>query len=114
MTDIENYHNWLRDAHAMEKQAEVILIAAIRRSENYPPLRTRLEQHLYETRRQLSSLQDIIARNHISRSALQDAMSRVAALGQSIGMMLPGDEVIKVIITAYVLRNSRSPAIPPY
>ncbi len=29
-------------------------------------------------------------------------MSRVAALGQSIGMMLPGDEVIKVIITAYV------------
>ncbi|MHC7911489.1 ferritin-like domain-containing protein, partial [Klebsiella pneumoniae] len=21
MTDIENYHNWLRDAHAMEKQA---------------------------------------------------------------------------------------------
>ena len=72
MTDIENYHNWLRDAHAMEKQAEVILIAAIRRSENYPPLRTRLEQHLYETRRQLSSLQDIIARNHISRSALQD------------------------------------------
>lgn len=43
MTDIENYHNWLRDAHAMEKQAEVILIAAIRRSENYPPLRTRLE-----------------------------------------------------------------------
>ena len=46
MTDIENYHNWLRDAHAMEKQAEVILIAAIRRSENYPPLRTRLEQHV--------------------------------------------------------------------
>lgn len=69
MTDIENYHNWLRDAHAMEKQAEVILIAAIRRSENYPPLRTRLEQHLYETRRQLSSLQDIIARNHISLRA---------------------------------------------
>ncbi len=21
MTDIENYHNWLRDVHAMEKQA---------------------------------------------------------------------------------------------
>ncbi len=33
MTDIENYHNWLRDAHAMEKQAEVILITATRRSE---------------------------------------------------------------------------------
>lgn len=27
MTDIENYHNWLRDAHAMEKQAESLLVA---------------------------------------------------------------------------------------
>lgn len=26
MTDSENYHNWLRDAHAMEKQAESLLI----------------------------------------------------------------------------------------
>lgn len=26
MTDIENYHNWLRDAHAMEKQAESLLV----------------------------------------------------------------------------------------
>ena len=31
MTDIENYHNWLRDAHAMEKQAESLLVATIRR-----------------------------------------------------------------------------------
>lgn len=54
MTDIENYHNWLRDAHAMEKQAESLLVATIRRLDNEPQLRTRLEQHLYETRRQLS------------------------------------------------------------
>ncbi|HBQ2084748.1 TPA: ferritin-like domain-containing protein [Klebsiella pneumoniae] len=105
MTDIENYHNWLRDAHAMEKQAESLLVATIRRLDNEPQLRTRLEQHLYETRRQLSALQDIIARNHISRSALKDAMRRVAALGQTIGIMLPGDEVIKVIITAYVFAH---------
>lgn len=105
MTDIENYHNWLRDAHAMEKQVESLLVATIRRLDNEPQLRTRLEQHLYETRRQLSALQDIIARNHISRSALKDAMSRVAALGQTIGIMLPGDEVIKVIITAYVFAH---------
>lgn len=105
MTDSENYHNWLRDAHAMEKQAESLLMATIRRLDNEPQLRTRLEQHLYETRRQLSALQDLIARNHISRSALKDAMSRVAALGQTIGIMLPGDELIKLIITAYVFAH---------
>ncbi|CDL64188.1 Protein yciE [Klebsiella pneumoniae IS39] len=38
----------------------------------------------------------------------------MAALGQTIGIMLPGDEVIKVIITAYVLPILRSPAIPLY
>lgn len=42
MTDIENYHNWLRDAHAMEKQAESLLVATIRRLDNEPQLRTRL------------------------------------------------------------------------
>ena len=94
MTDIENYHNWLRDAHAMEKQAESLLVATIRRLDNEPQLRTRLEQHLYETRRQLSALQDIIARNHISRSALKDAMSRVAALGQTIGIIHPFREIM--------------------
>jgi hypothetical protein len=36
MTDIENYHNWLRDAHAMEKQAESLLVATIRRLDNEP------------------------------------------------------------------------------
>ena len=41
MTDIENYHNWLRDAHAMEKQAESLLVATIRRLDNEPQLRTR-------------------------------------------------------------------------
>ncbi len=42
MTDIENYHNWLRDAHAMEKQAESLLVATIRRLDNEPQLRTRM------------------------------------------------------------------------
>ncbi|WP_316422181.1 DUF892 family protein, partial [Klebsiella pneumoniae] len=51
-----------------------VIITAYVFAHNEPQLRTRLEQHLYETRRQLSALQDIIARNHISRSALKDAM----------------------------------------
>ena len=105
MNHVEHYHDWLRDAHAMEKQAESLLVATIRRLDNEPQLRTRLEQHLYETRRQLSALQDIIARNHISRSALKDAMSRVAALGQTIGGMFPSDEIVKGSISGYVFEQ---------
>lgn len=46
MTDIENYHDWLRDAHAMEKQAESMLESMVKRIDSYPELCTRLEQHL--------------------------------------------------------------------
>ncbi len=71
MTDIENYHDWLRDAHAMEKQAESMLESMVKRIDSYPELCTRLEQHLFETRRQITVLDDIIARNNISRSVLK-------------------------------------------
>jgi ferritin-like metal-binding protein YciE len=37
---------WLRDAHAMEKQAEQMLSKQISRLEHYPDLRRKLEEHL--------------------------------------------------------------------
>ena len=43
MTDIENYHDWLRDAHAMEKQAESMLESMVKRIDSYPEFCTRLE-----------------------------------------------------------------------
>lgn len=43
MTNQENYHDWLRDAHAMEKQAESMLEAMAKRIDNYPDLRARIE-----------------------------------------------------------------------
>lgn len=105
MTDIENYHDWLRDAHAMEKQAESMLESMVKRTDSYPELCTRLEQHLFETRRQITVLDDIIARNNISRSVLKDSMSKIAAMGQSIGGMFPQDEVVKGVISGYVFEQ---------
>ena len=53
MNRIEHYHDWLRDAHAMEKQAESMLESMASRIDNYPELRARIEQHLSETKNQL-------------------------------------------------------------
>ena len=36
MNRIEHYHDWLRDAHAMEKQAESMLESMASRIDNYP------------------------------------------------------------------------------
>lgn len=48
----EHLLDWLRDAHAMEQQAEQMLKAQASRIENYPKMKARVEQHLEETRGQ--------------------------------------------------------------
>ena len=91
MTNQENYHDWLRDAHAMEKQAESMLEAMAKRIDNYPDLRARIEQHLSETKHQITLLEGVIERNNISRSVVKDSMSKMAAFGQSIGGVFTSD-----------------------
>ncbi|MGY5956803.1 Ferritin-like metal-binding protein YciE [Kosakonia sp. BK9b] len=105
MTPQENYHDWLRDAHAMEKQAESMLNAMSGRIDNYPDLRARLEQHLTETQTQIKLLEEIIDRNGISRSLLKDTTSKMAAMGQSVGGMFASDEVVKGSISSYVFEQ---------
>ncbi len=41
----------------------------------------------------------------ISRSVLKDSMSKMAAMGQSIGGMFPSDEIVKGSISGYVFEQ---------
>jgi ferritin-like metal-binding protein YciE len=43
---------WLRDAHAMEEQAQTMLSGQVSRIENYPELKDRISKHLEETKGQ--------------------------------------------------------------
>lgn len=105
MNHIEHYHDWLRDAHAMEKQAESMLESMAGRIDNYPNIRSRIQQHISETKQQITLLEEILDRNGISRSVLKDSMSKMAALGQSIGGMFPSDEIVKGSISGYVFEQ---------
>ncbi|ANG93848.1 ferritin-like domain-containing protein [Enterobacteriaceae bacterium 155047] len=105
MNPVEHYHDWLRDAHAMEKQAESMLESMSSRIDNYPDLRSRIELHLTETKGQIAVLEEILDRNDISRSVIKDSMSKMAALGQSIGGMFPSDEIVKGAISGYVFEQ---------
>ncbi|TCL06193.1 MULTISPECIES: ferritin-like domain-containing protein [Sodalis] len=105
MTYEENYHDWLRDAHAMEKQAESMLEKMAGRIEHYPDLKARIEQHIAETRQQLVLLDEVIDRNDVSRSTLKDAMGKLSAFGQAMGGMTAEDEVIKGAISGYVFEH---------
>lgn len=104
-TAIENYHDWLRDAHAMEEQAETMLDKMSKRLENYPELEARLAQHLEETKQQQALLEQLMDSHNISRSTLKDTMGKMGAMGQAMGGMFTSDEVVKGAISGYVFEQ---------
>jgi ferritin-like metal-binding protein YciE len=106
MTDPqENLLDWLRDAHAMEQQAEQMLRAQSSRLENYPELKLRIDQHLEETLGQQKLVAQCIERLGGSTSTIKDLAAKVMAFGQAAGGMAVSDEVVKGSIASYVFEN---------
>ncbi|MGP9666243.1 ferritin-like domain-containing protein [Halomonas sp. AOP22-C1-8] len=97
--------NWLRDAHAMEKQAEEMLEKQAERLVDYPELKARIEQHLNETRHQSDRLEQAMAGLDIDTSALKDLGGKITAFGQALGGMMMGDEVMKGSIACYAFEH---------
>ncbi|MGB8928924.1 MAG: DUF892 family protein [Pantoea agglomerans] len=105
MTHEENYLAWVKDAHAMEKQAESMLEKMSGRLEHYPDLKARIDQHIEETRQQQALVQSVIDRYDTSSSTLKDAIGKLSAMGQTMGGMMADDEVVKGAISGYVFEN---------
>src|SRR5688500_14699125 len=101
----ENLLNWLRDAHAMEQQAEQMLKAQAARIEHYPALKARIEEHLQETLGQQRLLEACIERLGSSPSLIKAPMGKVAAFGQAVGGMANSDEIVKGAMASYVFEN---------
>ncbi|HLV15892.1 MAG TPA: DUF892 family protein [Pseudomonas sp.] len=101
----ENLLDWLRDAHAMEQQAETMLTSQVERLENYPDLRARIQQHLQETQQQRAQLEGCLQRLGSSPSTLKDMSAKVMAFGQGVAGMAMSDEVVKGAMSGYVFEN---------
>jgi len=101
----ENLMEWLRDAHAMEQQAEQALRDQAERIVNYPNFKARVEQHLHATLRQQQLLDVCISRLGGKTSGFKDAVGKVAAFGQGARGALHLDEVLKTAISRYAFGN---------
>ncbi|WP_349617446.1 ferritin-like domain-containing protein [Azotobacter salinestris] len=101
----ENLLDWLRDAHAMEQQAENMLESLSDRIENYPQLKVRIDQHLQETRWQKAQIESCINRLGSSPSAFKDMAAKIVAFGQGLSGVVMPDEVIKGAMSSYVFEN---------
>lgn len=96
---------WLRDAHAMEEQAETMLKAQASRLENYPELRQRIEQHIAETQNQAERIEECIKRVGTETSTMKDAAGRMTAMMQGLGGAFAGDEVVKGAMAGYTFEH---------
>ncbi|MFB8829670.1 ferritin-like domain-containing protein [Azotobacter salinestris] len=101
----ENLLDWLRDAHAMEQQAENMLESLSDRIENYPQLKVRIDQHLQETRWQKAQIESCINRLGSSPSAFKDMAAKVVAFGQGLSGVVMTDEVVKGAMSSYIFEN---------
>lgn len=101
----ERLLEWLRDAHAMEEQAEQMLSSTAQRIENYPDLRSQMERHLQETKAQAARLRSCIERLGGSTSTIKDLTGKVVAFGQGLSGLFVDDEVVKGSLASYTFEH---------
>lgn len=97
--------DWLRDAHAMEQQAEKMLSGFADRLEHYPELKARIETHADVSVKQQQALEDCIKRADGNTSALKDIGGKMMGMGQSISGVMVSDEVVKGAMSIYVFTH---------
>lgn len=106
MTEIKDrVDQWLRDAHAMEEQAEKLLTGQSGRIENYPDLKARLEKHLEETKSQRERLEACLERRGASASGMKDLTGKFTATMQNMSGLFAGDEVVKGVLASYAFEH---------
>ncbi len=101
----ERLIQWLRDAHAMEEQAETMLSTESGRLEHYPELRIRIAEHLDETRQQTVRLRECLTLLGSDPSAIKDAVAKTTTAVMGFFKGFAGDEVMKTAMAAYTFEH---------
>jgi ferritin-like metal-binding protein YciE len=101
----ETLLDWLRDAHAMENQAEQVLSTTTSRIEHYPELRAQLDRHLQQTRRHVDLVRGCIERFGSSTSIIKDTAARMTGFMQAASGLFVGDEIVKAALGTYVFEQ---------
>jgi ferritin-like metal-binding protein YciE len=85
----------LRNAHAMENQAQEMLERQIDRTKDYPDVKKRLQDHLRETLQQKKRLEEALKKVDASPSAVKDAVLGFGANVMAMSHAVANDEILK-------------------
>lgn len=102
----ENLLSWLRDAHAIEEQAERLFSGQSTRLKDYPELSRLLlaEVNISQDNQRLLSIriQQLLGGGS---SVLKDAAGKLMAMGQNFIGTLMADEQVKGVLSLYTLTH---------
>ena len=100
----------LSNAHAMEAQAEQLLQRQIERTDEFPDIKQRLEEHLEETRRQQQRIDQILEANGESASTLKDTAMSLFGNMAAASHMPANDEILKNAFASFAFENYETAA----
>jgi ferritin-like metal-binding protein YciE len=101
----ERITQWLRDAHAMETEAETMLTAMAGRIESYPVLKQRIEQHIHETKGQAARIEARLHALGSSPATAKDMVTGMMASVHAMGQSTMSDEVLKGFGVSYAFEH---------
>jgi ferritin-like metal-binding protein YciE len=96
---------WLRDAHAMEKQAIESIENQIDRLENYPQMQNWARDHVTASQRQRDMIRQCIERRGGDASTLKDVAMTIMGKIQEATSFFTSDEVLKNAITDHGFKH---------
>lgn len=94
----EHLAEWLRDAHASEKQASTMLSGTASRLSRYPEFSEGLRQHSEMSARQAEDLEECLRQIGEGTSAIKQLTGQVTAIGQTLSGLIVGDEIMKAAL----------------
>lgn len=95
----------LRNAHAMENQALSIMKPQLSRIENYPEVAAMLDQHIQETKGQITRIEEILTGLNEDHSTLKDLALSFTGSMAAMGHTVAGDEILKNSFANFAFEN---------
>ena len=95
----------LKNAHALENQALELMNRQVERIENYPDIKTKLQEHIQETHNQIARLEKILESLGESRSVLKDNALSLTGNLAAFAHSLTQDEILKNSIANFAFEN---------
>jgi ferritin-like metal-binding protein YciE len=105
MSHEELYMSWLNDAYGMELSLVEVLERRIDDAEEHPHVRSKIQQHLDETRRHAELVKSRIENRGGDVSSVKSGLSKITGMIEGMGTKVAKDNMVKNGLADYSMEH---------